>query len=142
MSDHDQESKNIQELKYEGLAALIVQGQKTAERQHDEFVSFVDHRFNAIDKHNKDQNHTTSKAIARIGELEKEIHTRKLTCMSAVEILQKKTKYVGLLEWINKNQKKSAIGGLLLMLATFSIILRAHEHGWSSQVLEYIKLIF
>ena len=77
------------EMKYEGLAALIVTQHEAQEKRHDDFQKFVDQRFSGLEEHNRKQNGSISKALDKIGTLEKEANERKLTCGAAVEALQK-----------------------------------------------------
>jgi hypothetical protein len=137
----DENNQIANELKYEGLAALIITGQKEARLRHDDLKGYVEQRFNGVDSHNKRQNGSITKAMNDILELQKESDKRKLTCMAAVAVLQKRTKYTGVLKWINEHQRRSAILLFSLILGTQIIVLHAIQNGWLAKIWELIKEI-
>jgi hypothetical protein len=138
MSESSKNTKDANELKYEGLAALIVEGQEHAKQRHEEFVTFIDFRFKGLEEHNKRQNGSIGKAMEDISELQKESNERKLTCMTAVEVLQKKTRYASILKWVDDHPKRSTLIFFILVVGLQSLVLRAHEQGWLGKLWEFI----
>lgn len=96
MSD-DSKQQKIDELKYEGLAALIQTNKEQEEARWDLFFnSFTEFKVNLkediteLKNYNKTQNGRQATMMGKIAELESESQKRKLTCMRAVEVLEKK----------------------------------------------------
>ena len=126
-------------MKYEGLAALIIEGQRNAEKRHDDFVKVVNSRFDGIDAHNTNQNGSIIKAMNNIARLEKESQERKLTCMTAVEALQKKAKYTAWLHWIDKHPKTTVGLVLGIILVSQIVVHVAAINGWVGELINIIK---
>ena len=125
-----EESNASKEMKYEGLAALIIEGQRHAKERHDDFVKFVDHRFTGLEEHNKRQNGAINENLKAIADLQRESNERKLTCGAAVEILKAETKYAKFVHWIDKH---GVISGLLffgMLLVSAGIIDLFSQKGW------------
>lgn len=132
-------SDEVNEMKYEGLAALIVTIEENHEKRHKDFKEFVDMRFNGLEEHNKKQNGNIGTAMKKIGELEREANKRKLTCGAAVETLQKQAKYVKFVMWIDQKWKLALFLFIGILLVTQAIVHAAVEHGWLSKLFELIK---
>jgi len=92
MSDDIKKERDIvSELKYEGLASLIIEGQKQARERHDDFKEFVDRRFTDLDKHNEKQNGIIGEIDARLGCVEED------------------KKYTRIMKWVDKHPKRAVI---------------------------------
>jgi hypothetical protein len=115
-------TKTINELKYEGLAALIVQGQEAAKERHDTFVKYAEQEFDELKVYNKKQNGSISEAMRDIAALQKESIERKLTCAVAVDALTKKSKYTNWLFWIDTHFKASMFIFIATLLLSMAII--------------------
>jgi len=135
----DEETTKVNELKYEGLASLIIQGQQNELLRHTEFKEFVDHRFKGIEAHNTKQNGSITDALKAIADIKKESDERKLTCMVAVEALQKKAKYTKLLWWVDNHPTKSIISFVMLLLVAQAIVHVSVANGWLGQLIGLIK---
>jgi 4-alpha-glucanotransferase len=127
------------ELKYEGLAALIITQHEAQEQRLNDFQKFMDRRFNTLDRHNEKQNGSISKALTDIAELQKESETRKLTCQKAVETLQRDVKYAKFVQWIDKRYKLALAMFVGLLLVTQAIVHAAAQHGWIAKIFQLIK---
>ena len=124
-------SKESDEMKYEGLAALIVTLDEKNEKR------FVDKRFTGLEKHNRNQNGAISKARDDIDDVKKEMDKRELTCMASVDSMQKNVKYVRVIEWIGKRWKLTLFGFIGILLITNYIV----DRGWMGKLFEIIKEI-
>lgn len=136
MSD---ENNELKEMKYEGLAALIVTLEENHERRHKDFKEFVDNRFTGIEEHNRKQNGSIAEAMKKIGELEREANERKLTCGAAVQTLQREVKYTKMVLWIDKHWKGALFILVGVLLVTQGIVHAAVAGGWLSKIWELIK---
>ncbi len=135
------ETTKVNELKYEGLTSLIIQGQKNEKERHVAFKEFVNHRFNEIDAHNEKQNGNIATAMKNIAELEKESDRRELTCMPVVAELKKRTKYTKSVAWINNHQRRSAILAFSSVVGIWVLLFEAYNNQWLMQIWELIKTI-
>lgn len=99
MSNEENKERDIvSELKYEGLASLIIEGQKQARerdedirRRQDDFIGMVDRRFEGLEKHNVKQN-------GIIGEID-----ARLACV------EEDKKYTRIMKWIDKHPKRAVV---------------------------------
>jgi membrane-bound ClpP family serine protease len=132
-------SDESQEMKYEGLAALIVTLERNHARRHEDLKEFVDERFSGLEDHNRKQNGSISEAMEKIRKLEKESQERKLTCGAAVKALQKEVKYTKFVMWIDKNWKASILLLIGALLITQAVVQAAVFNGWFSQLWDIIK---
>jgi hypothetical protein len=106
------ENQNSKELKYEGMAALVI------DRIND-LKDYSKGRFDSLESYNMRQNGNLSEAVERIERLEQECHERKFTCKAAVEVLQKETRYAKFLNWIDNHRTASI---LLLLGVIFGAV--------------------
>ena len=127
------------EMKYEGLAALIVTLDDNHERRMKDFKEFVDRRFTGLEQHNKKQNGSIATALNKVSDLEKESAERKLTCGAAVKALQNEVKYTKFVMWVDQHGKVSAVILIAILLITQSIVIAAVSNGWFSKLLDLIK---
>lgn len=127
------------EMKYEGLAALIVTQHEAQEKRHEDFMKFVDQRFTGLEEHNRRQNGSITTAINDIAKLKKESNERKLTCGAAVETLQKEVKYTQFVKWIDQHGKTAAVVFIITLLVTQTIVYAAVSNGWLAKIFDLIK---
>ena len=132
-------SDENKEMKYDGLAALIVTLEDNHERRHTEFKEFIDQRFSGLEEHNRKQNGSISEAIGSIGKLEDESNERKLTCGAAVKALQKEVKYTKLVMWIDRRWKLAISLAIGVLLITQMVVHAAVANGWLSKIFDLIK---
>ena len=131
--------KNIESLKYEGLASLIITQHKEIQQRIGDMQKFIDFRFTGIEEHNKKQNGAISQAVQEIAELKKESDERRLTCMMAVHTLQEKSKYTKLLWWIDKHPKMSVTIVFAIFLLSQFIVYVSVMNGWLGKMIGFIK---
>jgi len=118
------------EMRYEALAELIGLHHEENKTRIEDLKGFMGERFNHLDAHNKRQNGSITKAIQRIEYLEKESQERKLTCMKAVEILEKRARTHDRdnkdarqeLLWVIRNKKKALFIFILFVLAAVLLV--------------------
>lgn len=111
MSDNGN-SKLIQEMKYEGLTALIIEGQEHAKERHDDFKEFIDHRFTGLEKYNEKQNGSIQKTKDR------------------VLVLEQGSRYTKLLKWIDTHPKRSIVIILSIGVVLSGTVMHAVAEGW------------
>ena len=138
----------IEALKFEALSAIIIQGQQAAEHRHNDLKEDMRLRFDKVDErlhdneeYNQIQNGRQADALNKIHALEAESQERKLTCMAAVQVLQKRTKYTRIVKWIDEHPKRAVvlIGGSVVL--TQIIVLHAFQNNWLNQLWIIIKEI-
>jgi len=105
-------TKETDEMKYEGLAALIIEGQRHAKERHENFKQFVDHRFSGLEKHNEKQNGAISETINRVTNLE---HGNK---------------YSRFLKWIDMHPRRSIIVVFASWFVVSTIVTNAVVNNW------------
>jgi hypothetical protein len=132
-------SDESKELKYEGLAALIVTQNEAQNKRIDDFEKFIDRRFTGLEEHNKKQNGSISMALDKIADLERESQSRKLTCQAAVETLQRDVKYMKFVQWIDKRWKLAVFIAVGILLVTQAIVHAAAQNGWIERLFQLIK---
>lgn len=103
-NDQKKERDIVSELKYEGLASLIIEGQKQARERHDDFKDFVDRRFEGLEDHNKKQN-------GIIGEID-----ARLACV------EEDRKYTRIMKWVDKHPKRTVFLVVGSWIAISSIV--------------------
>lgn len=101
----------MSELKYEGLASLIIEGQKQARerdvdirKRQDDFVAMVDRRFEGLEKHNERQNGIIRETVNRVSCIEED------------------KKYTRILKWVDKHPKRSIMVIVGAWIAISSVV--------------------
>lgn len=74
------ENKEINELKYEGLAALIQGNHEAINKRLDDFYKFTETEFAHLHAHNKKQNGSLTTALEHIDKLEHAEATHYINC--------------------------------------------------------------
>lgn len=116
-------TKETDQMKYEGLASLIIEGQRHDKERHENFKEFVDHRFTGLEEHNEKQNGTIGKTIVRVDDLEKG------------------NKYSRLLKWIDTNPRRSIIMVLALWFLVDTAVTNAIVNNWVPRFWELLVKI-
>jgi len=132
-------SNKSDEMKYEGLAALIVTQHEADSKRMDDFQKFVDKRFTGLEEHNRKQNGRISKTMEKLQSLEEEAQERKLTCGAAVKTLQKEVKYTKFVLWVDKHWKAALIMLVGILLVTQAIVHTFVQRGWLQQLWDLIR---
>jgi hypothetical protein len=131
MSNEYQKDRDIvSELKYEGLASLIIEGQKQARerdedirRRQDDFINMVDRRFEGLEQHNVKQNGIIGTIDARVACIEEE------------------KKYYGIMKWIDKHPKRAGFILLGSWIVISSIVTYAIGVGALPKLWELITKV-
>lgn len=134
-----EETENSKELKYEGLTALIIQGQENAKDRHEVFVTYVREEFANIRAHNKKQNGAIQENLKYIGELQKESNERKLTCKAAVDVLQSQATYSRFVKWIDEHGRLSVLILFFIFVFSETLIVIAIQNNWLKNIWDIIK---
>lgn len=116
-------ANEIDQLKYEGLASIIVLGQEHAKERHDDFKDFVDHRFTGLEEHNEKQNGSIYKTMERVNKLEKG------------------TQYTRFVKWVDLHPKKSIFFALSSWTMGTIAITNAVANNWMPRLWELILKI-
>ena len=119
----DKNSKLVQEMKYEGLTALIIEGQRHAKERHENFEKFIDHRFTGLENYNKKQNGSIQKT------------------MEKVNVLEQGNKYTKFLKWIDKHPKRAIAITLSTVVLLAGMVMHAVMEGWLPKFWELIVKI-
>ena len=113
-------TKETDQLKYEGLASIILTGQEHAKERHDDFKVFVDHRFTGLEKHNEKQNGKINKTMDRVDKLEQG------------------NQYTKLLKWVDIHPRRSIILVLSSWFLVSTIVTNAVVNNWMPRLWELI----
>jgi len=73
-----------------------------------------------------------------VADIEKEQQERALTCKAAVEVLQEKTRYVRVVEWIDRHPKTFIISVVLIIILSQTFVHVAVEQKWIGKLIELI----
>jgi len=129
---------NSEEMKFESLAQLISTHHEENKTRLKDFKDFMDQRFTGLENHNRKQNGTINKTLERVADIEKEQQERALTCKAAVEVLQEKTRYVRVVEWIDRHPKTFIISVVLIIILSQTFVHVAVEQKWIGKLIELI----
>ena len=141
MPETNDNTKNNEALKFEALASLIIEGNRNAELRHNDLRSEMYRRFDKLDEHNAYQNGSIGTAIQEIADLKKESNDRKLTCGAAVEELKRRTRYTGMVKWVNEHQKKFLVLFSISFLGTIWVFTYIVENQLVKQFWDVLKQI-
>lgn len=126
-NEHKKERNIVSELKYEGLASLIIEGQKQARerdvdirKRQDDFVAMVDRRFEGLEKHNERQNGIIRETVNRVSCIEED------------------KKYTRILKWVDKHPKRSIMVIVGSWIAISSVVTYAIGVGALPKLWELI----
>jgi hypothetical protein len=120
LNDEKKERDIVSELKYEGLASIIIEGQRQARERHDDFKDFVDRRFVGLEQHNEKQNGIIKETIERVDHLEED------------------RKYTKIMKWVDKHPKRSVLIIVGSWIAISSIVTYAIGVGALPKLWELI----
>lgn len=132
-------STKNEEMKYEGLAALIVDQNQGIHKRIDDLHTMSKDHFDKLEAYNTKQNGSITKALEGVANLQSNCTLRKDTCMAAVDELKKNSDYRKIWIWFGKHWKLSIALIFVAWVISGLIIFTAIQQHWVGKLFELIK---